>query len=169
MPDKLYLIRFNGSDISIHVVFAARVEIHEEHLVFLRSDGRLAACFSWKLSHIGRNLNSMTHRRHARSFYRDCISIFSESLRTAKFILAIEWPRGQRVLSLLFLSGTSIVGWPPATGGWGLGQPFRVPVQFAPAAHIGVPGNKEINGTLKFVRPVFPGRDGALSGIDVDN
>jgi hypothetical protein len=45
MPDKLYLIRFKGSDISIHVVIAARAEIHEEHLVFLRSDGKLAALF----------------------------------------------------------------------------------------------------------------------------
>ena len=45
MPDKLYLVRFKGSDVSIHVVIAARVEIHEEHLVFLRSDGKLAALF----------------------------------------------------------------------------------------------------------------------------
>jgi hypothetical protein len=45
MPDKLYLIRFKGSDISIHVVIAARAEIHDEHLVFLRSDGKLAALF----------------------------------------------------------------------------------------------------------------------------
>jgi hypothetical protein len=43
MPDKLYLIRFKGSDVSIHVVIAARAEIHGEHLVFLRSDGNLAA------------------------------------------------------------------------------------------------------------------------------
>jgi hypothetical protein len=45
MPDKLYLIRFKGSDVSIHVVIAARTEIHGEHLVFLRSDGKLAALF----------------------------------------------------------------------------------------------------------------------------
>jgi hypothetical protein len=43
MPDKLYLIRFKGSDISFHAVIAARAEIHGEHLVFLRSDGKLAA------------------------------------------------------------------------------------------------------------------------------
>jgi hypothetical protein len=49
MPDKLYLIRFKGSDVSIHVVIAARAEIHGEHLVFLRSDGNLAALLSWKL------------------------------------------------------------------------------------------------------------------------
>jgi thiaminase len=38
----------------------------------------LLPCFSWTLSHIGRNLNSMTHRRQARFFYRDWISVFSE-------------------------------------------------------------------------------------------
>jgi hypothetical protein len=45
MPDKLYLIRFKGSDISLHAVIAACAEIHGEHLVFLRSDGKLAALF----------------------------------------------------------------------------------------------------------------------------
>jgi hypothetical protein len=45
MPDKVYLIRFKGSDASSHVVIAARAEIHGEHLVFLRSDGNLAALF----------------------------------------------------------------------------------------------------------------------------
>jgi hypothetical protein len=45
MPDKVYLIRFKGSDVSFHVVIAARAEIHGEHLVFLRSDGTLAALF----------------------------------------------------------------------------------------------------------------------------
>jgi hypothetical protein len=43
--DKLYLIRFKGSDVSIHVVIAARAEIHGEHVVFLRGDGTLAALF----------------------------------------------------------------------------------------------------------------------------
>jgi hypothetical protein len=45
MPDKLYLVRFKGSDVSFHAVIAARTEIHGEHLVFLRSDGNLAALF----------------------------------------------------------------------------------------------------------------------------
>jgi hypothetical protein len=45
MPDKVYLIRFKGSDVSFQVVIAARAEIHGEHLVFLRSDGTLAALF----------------------------------------------------------------------------------------------------------------------------
>jgi hypothetical protein len=43
MRDKLYLIRFKGSDVSIHVVIAARAEIHGEHVVFLGGDGTLAA------------------------------------------------------------------------------------------------------------------------------
>jgi hypothetical protein len=45
MPDKLYLIRLKGWDVGIHVVIAARTEIHGEHLVFLRPDGKLAALF----------------------------------------------------------------------------------------------------------------------------
>jgi hypothetical protein len=49
MPDKLYLVRFKGSDVSFHAVIAARAEIHGEHLVFLRSDGKLAALFLLEL------------------------------------------------------------------------------------------------------------------------
>jgi hypothetical protein len=45
MPDKRYLIRFTGSDVSFHAIIAARAEIPGEHLVFLRSDGHLAAQF----------------------------------------------------------------------------------------------------------------------------
>jgi hypothetical protein len=45
MSDKLYLIRFKESELSFHAVIAARAEIHGEHLVFLRSDGKLAALF----------------------------------------------------------------------------------------------------------------------------
>ena len=45
MRDKLYLIGFKGSELISHVVIAARAEIHGEHLVFLRSDGKLAAMF----------------------------------------------------------------------------------------------------------------------------
>jgi hypothetical protein len=45
MPGKLYLVRLKGSDMSFHAVIAARAEIHEDHLVFLRSDGKLAALF----------------------------------------------------------------------------------------------------------------------------
>ena len=45
MSDKLYLIGFKGSELVCHAVIAARAEIHGEHLVFLRSDGKLAALF----------------------------------------------------------------------------------------------------------------------------
>jgi hypothetical protein len=45
MTDKLYLIRFKESELSFHAVIAARAEIHGEHLVFLRSDCKLAALF----------------------------------------------------------------------------------------------------------------------------
>jgi hypothetical protein len=45
MPDKLYLIRFKGSGVSFLAVIVATAEIYDEHLVFLRSDGKLAALF----------------------------------------------------------------------------------------------------------------------------
>jgi hypothetical protein len=40
---KTYLIQLKRSDTNPHFVIAASAEIHGEHLVFLRSDGRLAA------------------------------------------------------------------------------------------------------------------------------
>ncbi|MEA2539298.1 MAG: hypothetical protein QOH35_664 [Acidobacteriaceae bacterium] len=43
MCDKAYLIQLKRLDANPHVVIAASAEIHGEHLVFLRSDGRLAA------------------------------------------------------------------------------------------------------------------------------
>jgi hypothetical protein len=45
MNDKTYLVRFKGSDVSPHIVIAASAEIHGEHLVYLRLDGRIAALF----------------------------------------------------------------------------------------------------------------------------
>jgi hypothetical protein len=45
MPDKTHLIRFKPSDLISHIVIAAKAEIYGEHLVFLRSDGSLAALF----------------------------------------------------------------------------------------------------------------------------
>jgi hypothetical protein len=45
MRDKPYLIRLKCSDLGPHLVIAASAEIHGDHLVFLRLDGRLAALF----------------------------------------------------------------------------------------------------------------------------
>jgi hypothetical protein len=45
MSDKPYLIRFESSELICHAVIAARAEIHAEHLVFLKPEGRLAALF----------------------------------------------------------------------------------------------------------------------------
>ena len=45
MDDKTYVIRFKPSDITPYLVIASSAEIHEEHLAFLRSDGKLAALF----------------------------------------------------------------------------------------------------------------------------
>jgi hypothetical protein len=43
MPDKKYLIRFKEPEVVSLRVLAATVEIHGEHVAFLRSDGKLAA------------------------------------------------------------------------------------------------------------------------------
>jgi hypothetical protein len=46
MPDKAYLVRLNGSDPPPpEIVLAASVEFHGEHVIFLKSDGTLAALF----------------------------------------------------------------------------------------------------------------------------
>jgi hypothetical protein len=45
MPEKTYLVSFKCADLGPHLVIAASAEIHGEHLVFLRSDGSLAALF----------------------------------------------------------------------------------------------------------------------------
>jgi hypothetical protein len=45
MPDKAYLIRFKGTELAADLVIAASVEFQGEHLVFLKSDGTLAALF----------------------------------------------------------------------------------------------------------------------------
>jgi hypothetical protein len=45
MRDESYLVQFKCSNLNPHLVTAASVQIHGEHLVFLRSDGCLAALF----------------------------------------------------------------------------------------------------------------------------
>jgi hypothetical protein len=45
MPDKTYLVMFKKTDIGPQLVRAASIEIYGDHLVFLRSDGELAALF----------------------------------------------------------------------------------------------------------------------------
>jgi hypothetical protein len=45
MTEKTFLIRLKQLDLHWHLVIAANAEIHGEHLVFLRSDGNLAALF----------------------------------------------------------------------------------------------------------------------------
>jgi hypothetical protein len=49
MCDKTYLVCLKQSDANPHLVIAASAEIHGEHLIFLRSDGRLAALFVQKI------------------------------------------------------------------------------------------------------------------------
>jgi hypothetical protein len=43
MADSAYLVQFKGADPPPELVIAERIEVHGEHLVFLRSDGSLAA------------------------------------------------------------------------------------------------------------------------------
>jgi hypothetical protein len=45
MDDKTYLVRFKESGLSPVLVEAAKVEVHGEHLVFLRAGGELSALF----------------------------------------------------------------------------------------------------------------------------
>ena len=45
MADTVYLVRFKGADSPRELVKAETIEFHGEHLVFLRSDGSLAALF----------------------------------------------------------------------------------------------------------------------------
>jgi len=45
MPDKNYLVRLKAPRFPFHLVRAARAEIQGEHLVFLNSEGKLAALF----------------------------------------------------------------------------------------------------------------------------
>jgi hypothetical protein len=45
MVDRAYLVRFKGADPPPELVIAESIEFHGEHLVFLRSDGSLAALF----------------------------------------------------------------------------------------------------------------------------
>lgn len=45
MAEKTYLVRFKSPGLGPQQVVAAKAEIQEEHLVFVSSDGKLAALF----------------------------------------------------------------------------------------------------------------------------
>jgi hypothetical protein len=45
MADTAYLVRFKGADPPPELLIAETIEFHEEHIVFLGSDGSLAALF----------------------------------------------------------------------------------------------------------------------------
>jgi hypothetical protein len=45
MDNKTYLVRFKESGLSPVLVQAGKVEVHGEHLVFLRASGKLSALF----------------------------------------------------------------------------------------------------------------------------
>ena len=46
MSVRTYLVRFKETVLPPDLVFAVDVELHGEHVVFLRSDGSLAALFT---------------------------------------------------------------------------------------------------------------------------
>ena len=46
MDNKTYIVKFKPPALAgVHLVIASTVEIHDEHLVFCDSEGRLAALF----------------------------------------------------------------------------------------------------------------------------
>lgn len=45
MADKTYLVRLKPPSLALQQVVAAKAEIQEGHLVFINSDGKLAALF----------------------------------------------------------------------------------------------------------------------------
>jgi hypothetical protein len=45
MDEKTFLVRLKAPSLGLQQVVAARAEIQEDHLVFVHSDGRLAALF----------------------------------------------------------------------------------------------------------------------------
>jgi hypothetical protein len=49
MVDKTYLVRFKELGLDPVLVEAASVEVHGEHLVFLRSGGELSALFLFEI------------------------------------------------------------------------------------------------------------------------
>jgi hypothetical protein len=49
MDDKTHLVRFKESGLSPVLVEAGKVEVHGEHLVFLRSSGELSALFLFEI------------------------------------------------------------------------------------------------------------------------
>jgi hypothetical protein len=45
MAYTAYLVRFKGGDLPPELLIAETVELHGEHIAFVRSDGSLAALF----------------------------------------------------------------------------------------------------------------------------
>ena len=45
MADTAYLVRFKSADLLPELVIAENIELHGEHIAFVRSDGSLAALF----------------------------------------------------------------------------------------------------------------------------
>jgi hypothetical protein len=49
ISDRSYQVRFKRADLPPELVIAETIEFHGEHLVFLRSDGSLAALFVFEI------------------------------------------------------------------------------------------------------------------------
>lgn len=49
MADTAYIVRFKWADLPPKLVIAETIELGEEHLVFIGSDGNLAALFALEI------------------------------------------------------------------------------------------------------------------------
>jgi hypothetical protein len=49
MTDTAYLVRLKRADLPPELVMAETIEVHGEHLAFLKADGSLAALFVFEI------------------------------------------------------------------------------------------------------------------------
>ena len=67
LADKTYIVRFKTPDIATDAVVAARVKVHDEHLAFVNSKGRLAALFLFENVESWSRVTSDWHSRRSKT------------------------------------------------------------------------------------------------------
>ena len=65
MPDKTYLVQYKAPEVSSQIVVASTVEVHGEHLVYLKSEGKLAALFLMKIVESWHEINERARNKPA--------------------------------------------------------------------------------------------------------
>lgn len=70
MPEKTNLVRFKPPGISSQLVLAESAQIHEEHLIFLHSNGKLAALFFLEIVESWSEFPGSTFRGQRKEPYR---------------------------------------------------------------------------------------------------